>query len=117
MDGKATSRGRVVKRGPRSGPGNLVCPDTPEGARSCGRAPSGVFSWASGQAGSARRRRDAHRQRGGVTAIGGDRLLGAGAAGREHPDGPVTRRGEEAEPAVLTQRNLSDELAVVVQQP
>src|SRR5215467_11989024 len=66
---------------------------------------------------SASRRRDADRQRGGVTAVGGDRLLGAGAAGREHPDGPVARRGEEAEPAVLAQRDLGDELAVVVQQP
>src|SRR5215831_7291657 len=52
-----------------------------------------------------------------VAVIGGHRRVGVHAARREHTHGPGPGGGEETEPAVLTQRDLGDELTAVVEQP
>jgi selenocysteine lyase/cysteine desulfurase len=49
--------------------------------------------------------------------VRGHRALGAQAAGRENPQGPRARRGEEPEPAVVTERHLGHELVAGAEQP
>src|SRR6478609_9842182 len=76
------------------------------------RLSSGAFS--SGHGG--RRRSDTDLQGRALAVAGGDRLVGADPARHENPHRPAARGGEEAEPAVLAQRDLGDELPAVVEQ-
>src|ERR1700677_1381100 len=53
---------------------------------------------------------DGELDRGDVADVGRDGLLEADAAGREHAQRPVAGGGEEAEAAVLAERDLGHEL-------
>src|ERR1700677_3069684 len=59
---------------------------------------------------------DGELDRGDVADVGRDGLLEADAAGREHAQRPVAGGGEEAEAAVIAERDLGHELVAGAEQ-
>src|SRR2546421_4248687 len=104
---------------------HLVCPDAGQAIGAPGCPGGGVDDYAE-QVGLEHGRGDGYRatppsdtdlQGGAPAVVGGHRLVRGHPARREYTYGPGPRGGEEAEPAVLAERNLGDEVAAVVEQP